>query len=599
MFSCANYNNSLNNSWISLYLQAFLVFCILALLTDSSTSIWISIGNNMKKVFIFLISAAFVVFSCTNSSYERLEEIETFINENPDSAKAALDAFMSVDSTLIKTGREKALFSLMKVMLKDKNYINVVDPDEIEPAVVWYAKHNRKDRYPLSLYYQGLIHFYRNENADAFMSFMESKNKTCSLKLRLMSTMMLGYTCNGNYLPDEALSYCLDALTLSEEYGDTTKLQQARLNLASAYNNKQNNQAADSLLLLICQSIPEAYILRAEYHLNWENPDYKKICDLFETGKKYKGVLETRHEYQYAFALYKCDEREEAKHIVDSLSAMGENEVYSCHWTGKIAEEEGNLELALKYARTEIELIDSTVMDELDQSLYKKQMEYDRNTSETKVRNRNIILALLVLLSMLLLLLIVALVIIHRARRDSLKNEIDRMLGIVEESNRMLHNAQKESEEAANKSENSLMELRRIYARLYQKQFSEIGQLFDYGRDYESIGEEAVKKYLRKTAEIISEINQGSEHQSVFENRINSELDNIMLKLRKDFPEFKESDFRFLSYVIVGFDATTRAIILNETPNNMRVKKARLLKKIFSVQNGNTLLYSCFLHPEK
>ena len=137
-------------------------------------------------------------------------------------------------------------------------------------------------------------------------------------------------------------------------------------------------------------------------------------------------------------------------------------------------------------------------------------------------------------------------------------------------------------------------ELRKSFAQTYQRQFSELGHLFDYSSN-SKISEKAIRKYLEKTSDIIEDINGGKE----FEARINQDLDNIMFKLRNDFPEFKESDFRFLSYVIVGFDATTRAIILNETQNNMRVKKARLIKRIESSNTENKPLYSAFLHPDK
>lgn len=144
--------------------------------------------------------------------------------------------------------------------------------------------------------------------------------------------------------------------------------------------------------------------------------------------------------------------------------------------------------------------------------------------------------------------------------------------------------------------EAKLHELRRLYAKTYQSQFAEIGKMFDYRKPEESLSHEAVRNYKEKTDLIIRELCQGSELQKDFEDRINKDLDNILLKLHRDFPEFKDSDIRFLSYVIVGFDATTRSILLNETTNNMRVKKARLLKKIRNSRTENMNLYSCFLN---
>lgn len=556
----------------------------------------------MKKAFILLIGAGVVLFSCANPSYQRLEEIEKFIQENPDSAKVAWDAFRSVDSTLLQTDREIALYSLMKVMLKDKNYVDVVDPGEIEPAVGWYVEHNRKDRYAKSLFYSGRIHYNIKDYPAAIVDFHMSKDEADSLILKLLSTSAIGLTYSKNYINDEELHYAFDAMELSKEYGNMRKMQQARLNLATAYHNNENDQAADSLLSLICQCsqepIPEAYFKRAEYYIKGFKLDYGEICSLFETGIDSGGIMESEHDYQYAYALYMCGKKKQAFDKLDSLSSIPED-VQSCLWRGMIAKEEGDYQHAFEYAIKVRQLTDSTVKATLNQSVLRVQMQRYSLRFEQLAKEKKQEISLFLLFSILLISLMVTVFFYYRAKQENLEK---RMYGIAEESSRMLREAQYENEEAKSKSiesENRLKDLRKTYARLYQRQFSEIGHLFDYCRNDTSVSKEAASRYIEKTAVIIREINQGSERQGEFENRINGELDNIMLKLRKDFPELKESDFRFLSYVIVGFDATTRAIILNETPNNMRVKKARLVKKILNSNNENIFLYSCFLQPDK
>lgn len=176
------------------------------------------------------------------------------------------------------------------------------------------------------------------------------------------------------------------------------------------------------------------------------------------------------------------------------------------------------------------------------------------------------------------------------------KNKIEKKTQMLRLANRALLQAKKD---IGHKDE-QLAEIRCQIAKLFQRQFAEIGQIFDYCRTEEEMSRIAAELCVKRVEEIINEINSsGNEEQSEFEKRINRDLDNIMEKLRKDFPEFKKSDFRFLSYIIVGFDATTRAIILNETQNNMRVKKSRLLKIIMNSKSENLPLYSSFLMTDK
>ncbi len=555
----------------------------------------------MKTQAVLLISAALIVSACTDSSYVRLRDIESYIQERSDSALVALNM---VDSASLRTRKQKALYSLLTVMAKDKNNESICDINEIQPAVDWYAKHDSEDHYAASLFYSGRIHYEAGEYPAAIISFQESRDEAGSTYWKAMSTAHISYTYNRCYNKEEELKYSLEALDLWKRYGDLYRIQQSCLTLATAYSNNGDNHKADSLLSILCLASPpfvHAFPQWAELKIKGDRPDYEEISGLFDTGIKNGSEMSVGNWYEYAYTLYRCGDKRMADSMINQLSSYGES-IASCLWLGKIAEEEGNSELALKYERIEKRLTDTIVRQQLSQSLFKAQMEQYRLNSEISSQKRKNVIYFSIILSILLLGLVVAIFIFYRTRREHLEKEIERILGIAEESSEMLRQARLENKEVENKSketEASLMELRRVYARLYQRQFSEIGHLFDYYRNDTNISRVAANRYLEKTSEIIREINQGAERQSEFEDRINRELDDIMLKLRLDFPEFKESDFLFLSYVIVGFDATTRAIILNETPNNMRVKKARLVKKILNSQSENVLLYSCFLHPDK
>lgn len=64
-----------------------------------------------------------------------------------------------------------------------------------------------------------------------------------------------------------------------------------------------------------------------------------------------------------------------------------------------------------------------------------------------------------------------------------------------------------------------------------------------------------------------------------------------MIKLRTDFPKFKEDDFRLLSYVIAGFEAKTIATLMDVTPGSVYTRKSRMKDKILSASTENVKLY--------
>lgn len=489
-------------------------------------------------------------------------------------------------------------------MACDKNDIVITDQNAIVPALNWYKNHRKGDHFTAATFYSGRIYYSSGDYPEAIICFQQAGELAESTYWKAMAASHMGITYNRCYNNEEELNLCLEALALWEEYGDEYRIQQAISSLASAYNNNRFSDKADSLLELLCTAeVPykPAFRQRAELKIRHQSPNYKEIASLFETGMELGCAMSLDDWYEYAYALFKCGNTARAKSIVNQLSSYGES-ISSCLWLGRIAEEEGDYKLALEYERTEKQLTDTIVKNQLSQSLFKAQTEQYKLTSELAKQKRDYAILFAVLITLLLSSVILWMAYSFQARRKRLEREKDQVIEIAEKTSEMLRQAQLNCHTAETKSidsEAKLQELRGSFARMYQHQFSEIGRLFDYNSSTSDLTEKAAKKYLQKTTEIMGEINGGEESQREFEDRINQDLDNIMQKLRLDFPNFTEYDFRFLSYVIVGFDATTRAIILNETPNNMRVKKTRLLKKIANSNTENSLLYSCFLHPDR
>ena len=97
---------------------------------------------------------------------------------------------------------------------------------------------------------------------------------------------------------------------------------------------------------------------------------------------------------------------------------------------------------------------------------------------------------------------------------------------------------------------------------MYKSQFKGLGELceiFIRANEYN----DSHKRVYNKVKEMLREINGDKEGHARFEKKINKTLNNIMVHFREDFPNYSESDYRFISYIIVGFDATTLAVIFD------------------------------------
>ena len=537
------------------------------------------------------------VFHCSGK-LEQLKEIESFIQECPDSALNALNA---LDVSCLKTRREKALFSLLKTMALDKNYNIISDDKIIEEARLYYKNHRADDHYASALFYSGRACFDNGNYQDAILYYQQALEETHSYYWRSLIFSHMGYTYIKCFNNEEELSCNLKTLEYAKLRKDSMAIRQSMSSLATAYHNNRMDASADSLLNILVYSDNPFYVAFpqwADIKIKQKNPDYKEVVYLFETGISNDIEMTVEYWCEYAYALFKCGRKKQAESIFKQLEHFGDN-LHIAYWKSKVDEVNSDFEAALREKNKYEHLADSLVKAKLSQSLFKAQASHYKIASEleTVKRKKSTMTAAVIILAILSGGVIV--VVTYRRKQRELSENMERLANLAEESETMLMLVKKDLSKTKtdlDETELKLQKLRQLYAKSYQAQFAEIGRQFDYCRNETSVSYAAIKNYKERIEKIIKEVSQGQDHQKEFERRINSDLDNIMEKLRKDFPELKESDFRFLSYVIVGFDATTRAIILNETSGNMRVKKARLLKKIYNSSSENLHLYKCFLN---
>ena len=64
------------------------------------------------------------------------------------------------------------------------------------------------------------------------------------------------------------------------------------------------------------------------------------------------------------------------------------------------------------------------------------------------------------------------------------------------------------------------------------------------------------------------------------EEIVNTVNDNIIVKLRKQFPKFKPADIDLLCYIYAGFSAQIISVIIGDSVSNIYNRKSRLKARI-------------------
>jgi len=126
-----------------------------------------------------------------------------------------------------------------------------------------------------------------------------------------------------------------------------------------------------------------------------------------------------------------------------------------------------------------------------------------------------------------------------------------------------------------------LEDVRMEVTRTYKSRFNVIESLSEeyflhYGGS--QWGDFAENEMLPLFQGIRDEAGEGSKFEAI----INSLLNNVMTRLRKEFAGMKEQDFVFLSYVIAGFSTPLIARLMDMQKSEIHTKKHRLVKRIVS-----------------
>ena len=558
---------------------------------------------------------SFLLVSCDNRQTKSLlQDVETYIQERPDSA---LRVLRKVDSLTLNTKSLRARYSLLFAMALDKNYIDTTALSILEPTVAYYERLGSPQDKMLSCYYLGRIYANRKDYPNAVIFYSQALRESSEYDYyhRGLIYAASADAYNASFNDEEELRNTILAYECFEKIGDKD-LDLSLYKVAQAYHNNERFDVADSLYSLVYSGKDSTSRLAlyamedlVSNDLYQEKQDVERDLELLEYVAEHRGNLSLESYYEYAYLLLLAGKESEAENILSQLSNREANGK-TMEIRYRIAECKGQNEEALALLKSMLSHQNDVVKKKLAQSVFKAQSDYYRLTAEVSEQKSTISNQRSIIILITGLMIIALLYVIFMKRKTALIREEDRLAQAVEESERLLetvrNRAKQEKEERDKdifdlKSHNErerdkIKELRDMYVSLYQKRFYEIGKYYDAASSHrlESIKEKAYHDVISSTQALFEEIASGSEGQKKFEARINAELDDIVSKIRSDFPKLKDDDIRFICYLIVGFDTSTISFLMDISKENVRVKKHRLREKLNGYSGPNETLYRLF-----
>lgn len=569
----------------------------------------------MGRFITVILSISVLFASCDNRQIKSLlQDVETYIQERPDSA---LRVLRKVDSLTLNTKALRARYSVLFAMALDKNYIDTTALSILEPTVAYYERFGSPEDKMLSYYYLGRIYANRKDYPNAVIFYSRALRETSEDDYyhKGLAYEALANAYSASFNTEEELRNAILAHDCFDKIRDKN-LALSRYKIAQAYHNNEQFDLADSLYSSVYSGLDSTSKLafyamedQVSNDLQREGPDVERDIKLLEYVAEHRGNLTLTSYYEYAYLLLLIGDKSTAENILSQLSEIDES-VETMEIRYRIAKYEEHDKEALTLLRGLLLYQNDVVKKQLAQSVFKAQSDYYRLTAEVSEQKSTIANQRSVIILIVGLMMIGLLYIAFMKRKIALSREKDRLAQAVEESERLLETVRNRAKEEKDEREKDILdlkslnerdqdkikELREMYVALYQKRFCEIGKYYDAASLHrlESIKEKAYHDVISSTQALFEEIASGSEGQKKFEARINADLDDIVSKIRSDFPKLKDEDIRFICYLIVGFDTSTISFLMDISKENVRVKKHRLREKLNGYSGPNETLYRLF-----
>lgn len=311
----------------------------------------------MKAYHIYIIGISLCIASCTRHSqeWEELQDVETYIVTNADSALVTLQ---NIQPESLINKEEKAKHALLLSMAMDKNYIDRTDFEVLQPAIDYYSEKGTPDEKLRTYYYQGRIYQNKGDNdlsMKAFINARELKDEITDTLTYANLLVAQGTYLYSSYKIEEFIDNNLQAARL---YQAIERSYYQMTSLASALDGSiinKDKQLADSIMTLCKSNIKE--------HPNYGSimtPYVISYIIAFGSDEEIRNTVDSVYPYNrlsndailnIASGLYQIGENDKALQVLDSIQSetLNTKSLKYLSIKANILEENGKYEDALSY----------------------------------------------------------------------------------------------------------------------------------------------------------------------------------------------------------------------------------------------------------
>ena len=584
--------------------------------------------RSLEIVIRTIAVVAIIVFvsSCASKEAKRImDTADAVMWTRPDSALAALE---SIDTLGLKVKAQRARYSLLYTMALARNHRDIPDLRIIKPAASYYERHGSNDDRMKMYFYLGTAQYDTGDPESAIASYLRAKeysfhSDNLVFKGIISSSISDVYLWNNNN--SESILYCKEACDYFAQAKDSFRLWNTTGLLANRYSNIRDWAKADSLYsIFFSQPIRDTSIYaRQLLNLAWNNifkpgSDPHESIDLFRkaTGE-FDGTPSISDYGVYAYASEIIGDHRTANDVIRQLENVDSSSTILKIWKYRIFKHRGDYKDALVCLEQSIDDRDSEVLETVGQSVALAQSGYYEGKSLLLDKDRRLQRQMKWLIFLIALMVVASGLGIYSRRKKMWRRQVEEMSFINDEVKQRLNesllceaehlrsiDSLKSANELAERNirtlseklsdaaekEQMLMVLRAKYVQANKRQYTHMNALCRRYLESSKTSRSGKDEIYAEVKEILAILDEPN--QKELESMLDDNLDGIMTKLRAAIPDATEKDFRFISFLILGFDTKTIARMMDYNVNTVYTKRYNIKEKIARLNDENKALFS-------
>lgn len=346
------------------------------------------------------------------------------MQEHPDSALSILE---EVDTSNLRSKKEKARYALLMSMALDKNYIDTTDFNVLQPAIDYYFEKGTPDEKLRTHLYQGRIYHNKGDKDMAMQCYLRGKDLKDEITDTLTLANLYAAQSSISYLKydiNDFIKYNLEAAKLYESIGHKDYEIISLLCALDGSFFTNDKKLADMLITIVrqkCKGDARYSSKMEQFNLSYI-ANFGTKSEFLEFMSHYDSLdsINENFKLDIAYAYRRFGDGYNAKRVlnmVDTTSAECDYERYLAIKPNVLALN-GDYAEALEAYHNFSSTIDSTFVDMLNHNLYFVENRHDaEKQSLITIRRKNNLIRISITCTLLILLVTVIIYYLYRLRK--------------------------------------------------------------------------------------------------------------------------------------------------------------------------------------